>query len=176
MAVTASTLSGNSAGGNGGGILSDPGSVGVTRFFSRIVASTLSVTNSTISGNSAGGSGGGISSGGMLTIDASTFTANAAQGGGAGVYNSVGLEPDSERGLIGEAVHGTASIQMSLFNQAEGGRHWGMHCLDGLSWCAAPMARDRAPPYSFIRSDRACALRLARTGGGEPTTVSVRTR
>lgn len=64
------TISGNSAGADGGGIYSTP---------------AITITNSTVSGNTAHGSGGGISAAAALTVSASTISSNTAQtsnGGG----------------------------------------------------------------------------------------------
>ncbi len=72
LAVTNSTISGNSAGNNGGGIFS--------------TNATLTVTNSTLSGNSAG-TGGGIfyNGGGTLTVINSILSGNSAVSAGGGM-------------------------------------------------------------------------------------------
>jgi len=64
LSIINSTLSGNSASGNGGGVYS---------------TGTLTVTNNTLSGNSATG-GGGINTGGTLNL-ANTIIANSPSGG-----------------------------------------------------------------------------------------------
>ncbi len=72
VTVANSTISGNSAGGIGGGIYN---------------AGTLTVTNSTLSGNSAlTAGGGGIENGGTLTVTNSTFSDNSGTNGG-GIFN-----------------------------------------------------------------------------------------
>jgi hypothetical protein len=78
LTVTNSTLSGNSASNNGGGINNN-------------FSGTLTVTNSTLSGNSAG-AGGGIFNDGTLTVTNSTLSGNTTGGfgGGGGIYNSTG--------------------------------------------------------------------------------------
>src|SRR6185369_7937165 len=82
-----STLSGNSAKLNGGGIY-DAGAA---------TATTITVRNSTISGNTASGSGGGISVAGAGTADlalvSATLTANVStsgKGGGVARLNTAG--------------------------------------------------------------------------------------
>jgi hypothetical protein len=74
LSVTSSTISGNSAGedGGGGGIYTSSGSV--------------SVTSSTISGNSAGDGGGGICTySGSVSVTSSTISGNSADGDGGGI-------------------------------------------------------------------------------------------
>jgi CSLREA domain-containing protein len=72
VSVTSSTISGNSAGGDGGGIYTFYGSV--------------SVTGSTISGNSAGRAGGGIYTyNGSVSVTGSTISGNSAGGAGGGI-------------------------------------------------------------------------------------------
>ena len=82
LAITGSTLSGNSTTGDGGG-------GGISNW------GTLTVSNSTLSANSAifsgvYGDGGGISNeGGTLTVSNSTLSGNSApNGGGGGIYNT----------------------------------------------------------------------------------------
>ncbi len=73
LTLTGSTVSGNSAtgaSGQGGGIYNENGG-------------TLTVTGSTFSGNS-GGAGGGIYNDGTLTVSNSTFSGNSATAGGGG--------------------------------------------------------------------------------------------
>ena len=106
LAVTNSTLAGNSADWGGGGIYNHYGSLTVTNStlsgnsateeYSGLGGGiynydgTLTVTNSIISGNSTGGSGGGIhNSSGTLTITSSTISNNSAIGAG-GIYNDSG--------------------------------------------------------------------------------------
>src|SRR5829696_1641731 len=84
LAISGSTISGNTAVLNGGGIC--------TRSF----PSTLTVTDSTISGNSAGIIGGGIDNGsdGSVTVTGSTISGNTVAGAsfgsgeGGGIYNT----------------------------------------------------------------------------------------
>ncbi len=78
LTVTASTLSGNSAGSEGGGIYN---------------YGKLTVNASTLSGNSAlSRNGGGIynTDTGVLTVTASTLSGNSARIGGGGIYNTNG--------------------------------------------------------------------------------------
>ena len=77
LSVTASTFSGNAAGGGqqGGGVYNDP-------------MATVTITNCTFSANMGGAAGGGIYSAGTATVRSSTFSANTAagivtQGGGS---------------------------------------------------------------------------------------------
>ncbi|MBK9928208.1 MAG: hypothetical protein IPP66_23315 [Anaerolineales bacterium] len=64
MTITNSTISGNSASGNGGGIFSFGG--------------TVTMANSILSNNSASGDGGGILSYGTLTLTNSLLSNNSA--------------------------------------------------------------------------------------------------
>lgn len=70
LAVSSSTLSGNSCANSGGGIMN---------------WGALTVNNSTLSGNSAN-NGGGIANGGTLTVLSTSFNSNTAFGGG-GIAN-----------------------------------------------------------------------------------------
>ncbi len=67
LMVTGSTLSGNTAGGYGGGIMND---------------GTLTVSNSTLADNTATGVGGGIDNQGTATVTDTTMTGNEAEFGG----------------------------------------------------------------------------------------------
>jgi predicted outer membrane repeat protein len=69
LMIVNSTVSGNSAGDSGGGI-SGGGMV---------------ITNSTVSGNSAGNTGGGITTGGQTVLTNTTISGNSA-GSGGGIY------------------------------------------------------------------------------------------
>jgi hypothetical protein len=73
LTVSNSTLSGNSATGNGGGIGNYKGMV--------------TVNNSTLSGNSSTADGGGIFNGGTLTVNNSTLSDDSATGNGGGISN-----------------------------------------------------------------------------------------
>ena len=71
-----STVSGNSAGSDGGGVRN---------------SGTLTLTNSTVSGNSAFDDGGGVFTyGGTLTLDQSLVSGNSASSQGPEVFNSAG--------------------------------------------------------------------------------------
>ncbi|MGF1480959.1 MAG: FG-GAP-like repeat-containing protein [Cyanophyceae cyanobacterium] len=73
LALTNSTVTGNTAGDNGGGIFSGLGS-------------TVTLTNSTVSSNSAGDEGGGIqTASGSFTLRNSTVTGNRARRFGGGI-------------------------------------------------------------------------------------------
>jgi CSLREA domain-containing protein len=78
LTVTGSTISGNSATDDGGGI-SNFGAGG-----------TVTVTNSTISGNSTQENGGGIWNGSTLTVTNSTISGNSASSSGGGIRNNFG--------------------------------------------------------------------------------------
>ena len=78
MTLTASAVSGNNAGGDGGGVYND--------------GSSVTLIASTVSGNTAGGantqtgrSGGGISTASGLTLINSTVSGNSATGSGGGI-------------------------------------------------------------------------------------------
>ena len=73
LSVVGSTISGNSASSDGGGIYNTSGG-------------TLWVTNSTISGNSAAESGGGIYNSGTLWVLNSTISGSSATSDGGGVH------------------------------------------------------------------------------------------
>lgn len=72
LAIVASTISGNVAGDNGGGIWCE---------------STVTIVNSTVSGNRAAHTGGGIRNNGSLSIDNSTIAFNRAGTTGGGLRN-----------------------------------------------------------------------------------------
>jgi len=103
VALTTSTVSGNSASntrGSGGGIHNEMGTVALTTTtVSSNTAGTgggisndgvLTITNSTISGNTAAGGGGGIRASGKLTVTNSTISSNTAAGGG-GIFTNGAL-------------------------------------------------------------------------------------
>src|SRR6202035_3180188 len=78
VTVDSSTISGNAAQGDGGG---------VAESFSGDPA-TITITNSTVSGNQAGGEGGGIdglNGAGSISLSADLISGNTAQGDGGGV-------------------------------------------------------------------------------------------
>ncbi|MCR5359700.1 MAG: hypothetical protein K6E55_07450, partial [Thermoguttaceae bacterium] len=100
LTITNSTISGNTASGDGGGICNDSGTLTITN--STISGNTadwgggicndgtLTITNSTVFGNEtfADGFGGGISNiSGMLTLTGSTVTENYSDVDGGGIYN-----------------------------------------------------------------------------------------
>jgi len=80
LTLTDSTVTGNSTGGDGGGIYS---------------AADTHVTRTTVSRNTAGGSGGGIYNSadfgqGTLTLMGSTVSGNSAGTAGGGIFNGIG--------------------------------------------------------------------------------------
>jgi hypothetical protein len=75
VTLTNSTVSGNSAGGNGGGVAA---------------AGAVNVTNSTISGNGATSNGGGIGANGPVTVTNSTVRDNGVAGTGGGIAQGTG--------------------------------------------------------------------------------------
>jgi len=95
--VINSTISGNNASRDGGGIYSGDTTIGPT-VSTQATTTMLTVTNSTIVGNSAHRDGGGIYNGtnaytlttaiSMLTITNSTVLGNSAEQDGGGIYNS----------------------------------------------------------------------------------------
>jgi hypothetical protein len=120
-----STLSGNSATSDAGGILSEGGTLTVSNstlsgnsatFIGggiEIALGTLTVSNSTLSGNSASGpfSGGGIANGGTMTIINSTLSGNTGSGAGGGIYNTGPLQIGST--ILNAGVSG-ANISNNL--------------------------------------------------------------
>jgi hypothetical protein len=70
--LTNSTISGNEASGNVGGVDN---------------SANLTITNSTISGNTSFGDAGGVKNSGTLTVNNSTFSNNLASNRGGGVFN-----------------------------------------------------------------------------------------
>jgi len=100
LAITRSTLSGNTATGEGGGVsnggtttimdstLSGNTATGSGGAVSSYGAATmLAITGSTLSGNAATGDGGGVDNGGTATITGSTLSGNTAGFSGGGVNN-----------------------------------------------------------------------------------------
>jgi hypothetical protein len=96
LTVSNSTISGNVAHGNGGGISSDSGSTG----------NTLDVANSTITGNSATGTGGGAAVNGdqFVSFRYSTIVSNTADSTGYGGIMGGGI---ANRGLVPFTVKNT---------------------------------------------------------------------
>ncbi|MFN6050100.1 MAG: beta strand repeat-containing protein, partial [Planctomycetia bacterium] len=83
VTVNKSTLSGNSAIGNGGGG-GEGGGIANFQY------SNLNVNNSTLTGNSATNNGGGVynrNNGGNITVTNSTIASNTANNGGGGIFN-----------------------------------------------------------------------------------------
>lgn len=74
--IADSQITGNSAGGNGGGLH---------------VGRTLSMTNSMVGGNAANNNGGGMKVYGVTTLTGSTVSGNTASNNGGGVYDASGF-------------------------------------------------------------------------------------
>ena len=89
LTLTNSTVSGNTAGDDGGGISNNNNG-------------TLTLTNSTVSGNTAGDNGGGINNNGTMTLTNSTVSGNTAQFGG-------GIDNDGTMTLTNSTVSGNAA-------------------------------------------------------------------
>jgi hypothetical protein len=105
LTLQESTVSGNTAGGNigsGGGIANENGG-------------TVTLTESTVSGNTVSrGGGGGIANGGTLTLKESTVSGNTAFGGG-GIYNS-GTLTLQESTVSGNTATGGLGFGGGIFN------------------------------------------------------------
>ena len=105
LAITNSTLSGNSSNG-GGGIVND-------------ARGTVTITNSTLSGNSAigpsDGVGGGISNDATLNIINSTFSGNSAANQGGGIYNGTNISNPNL--TIGNTILNAGSSGGNIYNQ-----------------------------------------------------------
>ncbi|MBE9115280.1 CHAT domain-containing protein, partial [Lusitaniella coriacea LEGE 07157] len=125
LRATNSTISGNTANANGGGIFSDSATAVTT------------ITNSTISGNTAN-SGGGIYSYGTTTITNSTLSGNTATNTGGGIYNrdtviitDSTISGNSANGNGGGGIknYGTATITNSTIsgNTANAGSGGGIY-------------------------------------------------
>ncbi|MEM8680507.1 MAG: choice-of-anchor Q domain-containing protein, partial [Planctomycetota bacterium] len=90
VTIANSALSDNEADGNGGGVhLPFTGAV--------------TVTNSILSGNTANGSGGGIANGGTVTMTNSTLSGNGADRHGGGIRNS-GMVTITDSGVTGNSA------------------------------------------------------------------------
>lgn len=87
--LTNSTVSGNRAGVQGGGIWA---------------GSAVTLTNSTVSGNTASDVGGGIHSNESVTLTNSTVSGNSASGSGGGISASV------EANVIGSTISGNSAL------------------------------------------------------------------
>ena len=92
LTITSSTVNGNTAGSGGGGIFNSGG--------------TLTITNSTVSGNTAD-TGGGILSGGTLTLTSSTITRNVAETDSGGGIRSFSGSPELVNTIIAENTAAT---------------------------------------------------------------------
>lgn len=106
LALTSSTVSGNTSAGFAGGGIFNSGTLTIT---SSTVngntagsgGGTLTITNSTVSGNTAD-TGGGILSGGTLTLTSSTITRNVAETGSGGGIRSFSGSPELVNTIITE--------------------------------------------------------------------------
>lgn len=87
--IVGSTISGNTADGDGGGIYKRPFGLVFDN------QSTLTIQNSTITGNSAGGTGGGVLSQRPAWIANSTIAGNQSALGGALMFTRTGGYPDA---------------------------------------------------------------------------------
>ena len=133
VALTNSTVSGNSAKGAGGGIYTDNGGVTLTtstvsgnsttgRYGDGGGISTdngrVTLTSSTISGNISSDDGGGIkTSYGRVTLTTSTVSGNSASGSGGGVYTyrgGVTLTSSTVSSNSGGGTGGVVSVDSSF--------------------------------------------------------------
>ncbi len=147
VTVTNSTLSGNRAGDDGGGIWGNNGAV-------IVINSTLSgnradddggaiasfgavtVTNSTLSSNTATINGGGIVSGGVLTVTNSTLSGNTATNGGgivgAGAVNVTNSNVLGNTATVGGGIVGAGAVTVTNSTVSgntagtDGGGIWGV--------------------------------------------------
>src|SRR5829696_7555448 len=112
LAISGSTISGNTAVLNGGGIC--------TRSF----PSTLTVTDSTISGNSAGIIGGGIDNGsdGSVTVTGSTISGNTVAGAsfGSGAGGGIHIDHNGPLTITDSTISGN-TVAGASFGGGEGG-------------------------------------------------------
>ena len=92
MTVTDSTISGNTASYEGGGIYNNGG--------------TMTVTDSTISGNTASSGGGGITNAGTMTVTDSTISGNSTGSGGSGggIFNYSGTMTVADSTISGNTA------------------------------------------------------------------------
>ncbi len=124
LAVSHSTISGNAASSDGGGIGNSNATLTVR--YSTISGNTASgnaggiwsnhhatVSHTTISGNTAGGDGGSIDNGGTMTVSHSTISGNTAGDSGGGIRN-VGTLTVSHSTIAGNAASGNAG---GIYNQ-----------------------------------------------------------
>ena len=93
MTVTDSTISGNTAGSNGGG--------GIFNY-----SGTMTVADSTISGNTASSGGGGITNAGTMTVTDSTISGNSTGSGGSGggIFNYSGTMTVADSTISGNTA------------------------------------------------------------------------
>jgi predicted outer membrane repeat protein len=117
LTVSASTLSGNSAGNSGGGIYN---------------AGTLTVSDSAFTGNSAGYGGGGISNDNNTTVSNSTFAANSAP---------LGASIDNEFGTL------TVDNSAFTANHATADGGGGIYTYDGSVTVSASTFTDNSAGY-----------------------------
>ena len=108
-----STISGNTASGEGGGIWNFEGTLNLTNStvsgntasldgggIYNFPSSTLTLTNSTVSSNTADDDGGGLHNFGTATITNSTISGNTASSRGGGVLSDVGGTVESSNTII----------------------------------------------------------------------------
>ena len=107
LAVSNSTLAGNSAGTDGGGVWND---------------GTLAVTDSTLADNSAAGSGGGVYNAGSLTLTSATLTGNAAAAGG-GVFTRTAASTELDDSIVGGNTLANGATPSDLAGGPASGGH-----------------------------------------------------
>ena len=150
LTVTNSTLSGNSAQTDGGGI------------FNR-GKGTLTLANSTITGDSAQTSGGGIFNNGTLTLSASTVSNSTAQTGGGGIYNVGTLNLVSSSIITNTAMTGGGG---GLYNDAGGPASLANSTISGNQTHGAGGGVYNRGNLTFTNCTIADNTSLDSTGGG----------
>jgi predicted outer membrane repeat protein len=147
VTVTNSTVSGNTAGGNGGGVAA---------------AGAVTLTNSTISGNTAGVNGGGVGANGVITVTNSTISSNSAStGGGVAASAAVTITNStfssnaassigSGGGIAGTSVP-VAATNSTFSNNTAGLFGGGISTGGRVTLVYATLAANSAPTGSNVR-------------------------
>lgn len=144
LIIEASTISGNSTSGAGGGINT---------------ASSTTIRNSTISGNTAGGAGGGINmSVATVTVQNSTITGNSAGSTGGGIQRgNTGSLTVTSSAIAGNSaptgpdINGTTTtFNFSLISNSAGATLSGTNNLINISARLGPLSDNGGPTMTHL--------------------------
>jgi CSLREA domain-containing protein len=152
LALTDSTVSGNTSSSHGGGIYSDSGA--------------LTLSNATIAGNTSLYGGGVSTHHGALTVNNSTVSANSASNDGGGIFNQSGAVT-----LTNSIVSGnTASASNdNYFSNAGTYTSGGGNLVDSSSSNLSALGWHGGPTQTMVPLTGSAALGAGKFVTGEPT-------